>query len=225
MLHRLSIAFGLVFLATTPATAGDPTPQSNVWRKIGFGHGSGYHAYNACPPCAMAPTPRGRGGINYYGGYYVPGAYPGPQAGWFSHHEGPQTWSDSMVHGGPLSPMGAAGETIILTDDPVSAEAAAEEQIDTPKPGSVAPAPSPMPSKLPAAPKAKQPPVQPAPAGGDDEPAPKAKTPQGAATQLQELQAEEPTAGVFQESNLPVKVEGDFDPGLNDEPAGALLPE
>lgn len=235
MLHRNCLAVGLVFIASTTAVAGNPTPQSNMWRKIGFGHGPGYHAFNACPPCAAAPTQHGRGGMNYYGGYYVPGAHPGPQAGWFSHNAGPETWSDSMVHGGPLSPVSADGETMIISDDPISTNAVPDENIPAPKPNAAgksssnASPPPPVKSQLPAAPKAKQPPVKPAPDKDDERPAAGDASPKSASNQLQGLQLgdgpgeneETSTQGL----SLPIEMENADDGFPNDEPAGALLPE
>lgn len=170
--------------------------------------------------------------MNYYGGYYVPGAHPGPQAGWFSQNAGPETWSDSMVHSGPLSPVSASGETMIISDDPISTKATADENIPAPKPnakGNITPPAPPAASKLPAAPKAKQPPVKPAPDKDDEKPAAGDASPKSASNQLQELQLGD-APGDFEESsiqglNLPVEVEDSGDGFPNDEPAGALLPE
>ena len=32
------------------------TPISNCWRKVGFGHGPGYHSFNCCRPADMLPV-------------------------------------------------------------------------------------------------------------------------------------------------------------------------
>lgn len=234
MLSRWCIAFAWILITASTVAAGNPTPQSNAWRKIGFGHGPGYHAYNACPPCAAAPAQHGRGGMNYYGGYYVPGTYPGPQAGWFNHGAAPQAWSDSMVHGGPLSPVAAPGESIIISDDAISAESSADEPIATPKPAPAAKRPSAAPpANLPAAPKAKQPPVKPAPDQAD-EPAQEAlpdAAPNDHDAAMDGVPADafsfgqDESSEVAQEMSLPVEVEDADEQFLSDEPAGALLPE
>lgn len=236
MLHRTCLACGWIVLIASTAAAGNPTPQSNMWRRIGFGHGPGYHAYNACPPCAQAPGHHGlQGGMNYYGGYYVPGAYPGPQAGWFSQSLASSEWSEPAAYGSTAPSL----EDGVWSDEVVSPTESGET-VPTPAP-SAKPretgksATTPPPAKLPSAPKAKQPPVKPAPEKPSPEPADEPAAPAAdEAADFDEGQDEQAWAEAFSladeneadslgETTLPIEVEGHD--GLADEPAGALLPE